>query len=134
MGTSVIVPIAVVVVLPVLIVWLVNRTYINRENRRTEIMLEALKQGANIDVDKLADFIARDRRTPRELRNLRLLRGSVFTLIGVAFAIVALVIGMNGGADVEDLLGILVISAVCLAVGIGYLIVFFVSGRDAENE
>lgn len=127
-------PIAVVVVLPVLIVWLLSRVNINRENRRTEVMLEAIKQGTEVDADRLAEFFARDRRSPRELLNLRLLRGSIFTLIGVAFAIVAAVIAASGGYDPDDLFGILVLGAVSLAVGIAYLIVFFFSRHEAEND
>lgn len=55
-GTAVIVPIAVVVVLPVLIVWLIARVKINNDNRRSEALLEAIRQGSNVDADRLAKF------------------------------------------------------------------------------
>ena len=45
---AILVPIAVCVVLPVMIVWLINRTRQNETNRRTEIMLKAIEAGATI--------------------------------------------------------------------------------------
>lgn len=131
---EIILPIAVVVVLPVLIVWLISRVNINRENRRSEVLLEAIKKGADVDAGRLADFFARDSRAPGELRNLRLLRGCIFTLIGVALGVVELIITNSGGFDTDDIMGIGVLGAVSLAVGISYLIVFKFSGSKEEKQ
>lgn len=126
-GTAVIVPIAVVVVLPVLIVWLIARVKINNDNRRSEALLEAIRQGSNVDADRLAKFFSRENRTPAELLNLRLLRGSIFTLLGVAFCVVSIVTDYVGIAGSDGILGFAVTSAVAFAIGVGYLIVYFVS-------
>ena len=126
-GTAVIVPIAVVVVLPVLIVWLIARVKINNDNRRSEALLEAIRQGSNVDVDRLAKFFSRENRTPAELLNLRLLRGSIFTLLGAALCVVSIVTDYVGIAGSDGILGFAVISAVAFAIGVGYLIVYFVS-------
>lgn len=48
---EILVPIGICVVLPVMIVWLVNRTRQNETNRKTEIMLRAIESGATIDAE-----------------------------------------------------------------------------------
>ena len=48
---EILVPIAICVVLPVMIVWLINRTRQNETNRKTEIMLKAIESGATIDAN-----------------------------------------------------------------------------------
>lgn len=125
--TEAIVSIVAVVVLPALIVWLITRVRINSENRRSEVLLEAMRQGSTIDTDRLSEFFARENRTSAELLNLRLLRGCIFTLLGVAFGIIVMVMAICGSADMDDILGPAVISAIALAIGLGYLIVYFVS-------
>ena len=42
------IPLGICVVLPVMIVWLVNRTRQNETNRKTEIMLKAIEAGATL--------------------------------------------------------------------------------------
>ena len=122
--TGMIVSIFICVVLPVAIVWIVFSASRNSENKRAEVLLKAIEHNANLDADKLAEALAKKPKTPRERQLGRLLRGSIFTLLGIAFAIVASVI------DDPD---VFVISAVCGAVGIAFLIVYFV-GRKAYKE
>ena len=133
-GTAVIVPIAVVVVLPVLIVWLIARVKINNDNRRSEALLEAIRQGSNVDADRLTKFFSRENRTPAELLNLRLLRGSIFTLLGVALCVVSIVTDYVGIAGSDGILGFAVTSAVAFAIGVGYLIVYFVSRPKRTSD
>ena len=45
------IPISICVVLPILIVWLIGRVKQNETNRKAEIMLKALDNGAKIDTD-----------------------------------------------------------------------------------
>ena len=45
------IPISICVVLPALIVWLIGRVKQNETNRKAEIMLKALDNGAKIDTD-----------------------------------------------------------------------------------
>ena len=46
---NILVPIAICVVLPVLIVWLIGRVRQNETNRKAEIMLKAIENGQSID-------------------------------------------------------------------------------------
>lgn len=47
----------VFVALPVLIVWLVNRTRQNETNRKTELLLKAMESGTPIDPNLLASTL-----------------------------------------------------------------------------
>ncbi len=121
------VPLGICVALPVLIVWLCTRAVINSENRKADVLVEAIRNNAGVDTDKIAQALGRQRTTPRELLNLRLLRGAVSSLIGVVF-IIATIILVSGGYGIAELFGLpLIVGGVFLAVGIGYLIVYFVS-------
>ena len=72
---SIIVPIGICVVLPVLIVWFVTRARINRDNRRTELLLEAIRRNDHIDPEVLADALSKPECTERDRQHSRLLRG-----------------------------------------------------------
>lgn len=132
------VPLGICVALPVLVVWLSTRSDINKENRNAEVLIEAIRNNAGVDTDRLAEALSgrNKSKTPLELLNLRLLRGSIFSLIGLVF-IIATIILVNGGYDL-DLFGLplivgglpLIVGGVFLAVGIGYLIVYFVSKKQ----
>ena len=129
------VPLGICVALPVLIVWLSTRSVINKENRNAEVLIEAIRNNAGVDTDRLAEALSgrNKSKTPLELLNLRLLRGSIFSLIGLVF-IIATIILVNGGYDL-DLFGLpLIVGGVFLAVGIGYLIVYFVSKKQISDK
>ena len=124
---QILVPLGVCVALPVLIIWLVSRASINRDNKRTELLMEALRQKANVDTDKLAEALKKPEKTPEQLLTLRLLRGCIFSLIGVALVIFGIMYSVNGEGEwgVPD--ETLVLGGISLAVGISYLIVYLVS-------
>lgn len=124
------VPLGICVVLPVLVVWLFTRAVINKENRNAEVLIEAIRNNAGVDTDRLAQALGRQNKSPRELLNLRLLRGAIFSLIGLVF-IIATIILVSGGYGMSEIFGLpLIVGGVFLAVGIGYLIVYFVSKKQ----
>lgn len=124
------VPLGICVVLPVLVVWLFTRAVINKENRNADVLIEAIRNNAGVDTDKLAQALGRQSKSPRELLNLRLLRGAIFSLIGVVF-VIATIILVSGGYGMSEIFGLpLIVGGVFLAVGIGYLIVYFVSKKQ----
>lgn len=133
MTEDIIIVIGVCVILPVMIMWIIYRAIINSDNQRAAVLMEAIKSNNTIDADRLAEALSKPRRTPRELLNLRLLRGCIFTLVGVATAvslILLIVDGSNGWLNAW----LLIISGTLLAVGISYLIVYFVTRKQIENN
>ncbi len=132
---DILVPIAVCVALPVLIVWLVSRTRQNETNRKTEIMLKAIESGAAIDVDFFK--AKQEGMTIKERLLKRLTTGCVFTLLGIALLIIGAVNGRmclemitsNDSSSVPMIFG-----GAFLAVGIAFLVVFFVGKRMMAKE
>ena len=125
----------VCVVLPVLIVFIVFRAAMNSDNKRAEILIKAIEQNGDVDADRLAQALEKPRKSPREVLNLRLLRGCIFSLIGLFFAVIGLVSWAQGtefGADPVTIP--LLFGGALLAIGISYLIVFFVTRRQVEGS
>lgn len=133
---QILVPIFVCVVLPVLIVLIVFRAAMNSDNKRAEILIKAIEHNGDIDADRLAKALEKPRKTPREILNLRLLRGCVFSLIGLFFIVIGLVSFGQGTEFAADQVTVpLLFGGALLAVGISYLIVFFVTrGQVAGPE
>lgn len=133
---QILVPIFVCVVLPVLIVLIVFRAAMNSDNKRAEILIKAIEHNGDIDADRLAKALEKPRKTPREILNLRLLRGCVFSLIGLFFIVIGLVSFGQGTEFAADQVTVPLLSGgALLAVGISYLIVFFVTrGQVAGPE
>lgn len=127
---EIMVPIGVCVALPVLIVWLVMRAATNADNKRAEVLLAAIKSNASIDADKLAEAMAKPRKTPREILNKRLLRGVMFSLMGIVLGIIDMTALVTNGSNETF---VAVIAGLLLSVGISYLVVYFATRRSVEE-
>ena len=135
---EILIPIGICVVLPVMIVWLINRTRQNETNRKTEIMLKAIEAGATIDADFFkAQQEQKGPRTIKERLLRRLTSGCVFTLMGVAFALIGLVnrsmmtdIPMSNDAFTMPC----ILGGIFFSIGVALLIVFFVGKKMLAKE
>ena len=132
---SILVPIFICVVLPVAIVLIVYLASMNSDNKRASILIKAIESGNGIDADKLAEALRKPQKSAREVLNLRLLRGCICTFLGLCLVIVAIV-NMCGGADFssDPVTVPLVFSTIPLAVGLGYLVVYFVTRKQVDNK
>lgn len=131
--TAILVPIFICVVLPVSIVLIIFLTSMNSDNKRAAVLIKAIEANNGIDADRLAEALSKPRRTPRELLNIRLLRGCLFTLLGVASAVVAVILATSyPGMKFENIA--MPVAGVSLSIGISYLIVYFVTRRQIDNE
>ena len=135
---KILVPIATFVVLPVMIVWLINRTRQNETNRKTEIMLKAIESGATIDADFFkAQQEQKGPRTIKERLLRRLTGGCVFTLMGVAFAVIGLV-NRSMMADIhmsnDTFTMPCILGGIFFSIGVAHLIVFFVGKKMLAKE
>ena len=131
---DILIPIGICVVLPVMIVWLINRTRQNETNRKTEIMLKAIESGATID----ADFFKaqQDHKAPKTMKEKllnRLTAGLVCTFIGIAFMVVCFMLEAKLGWN-SDANFILTFGAVSIAIGISFLLTFFVGKKMLAKE
>lgn len=135
----ILVPIFVCVVLPVAVVLIISLQKRNSDNKRAEILIKAIEANKEIDVDRLTEAMSRPKtgKSPREIRNRRLLFGCMFTLLGILFVGVGLLAWRNGLLfDNDNVMGPTMTGCVSLAVGISFLIVYYATRnrKDPENR
>ena len=130
---EILVPIGICVILPLGIFWLYYRAQMNKENKRTEIIMKALESNSNIDTDSLVKALENTSKTPQGIRYARLQRGCQYTLLGIALCVVFLI---SNGMEIDSDMAFLMIfaGAASIAVGISYLIVYFVSGKSSTDN
>ena len=125
---NILLPIAICVVLPVLIVWIVGRVRQNETNRKTEIMLKAIENGQTIDP---ALFKTHKKKHSVKQDLLEKLNGACITsLMGAAFLVLYLVQG--DGSIFGNYLPYA--AAAMLAVGIGLFISYFTGKKMLAKE
>lgn len=131
---SILVPIFVCVVLPVAIVGIYYWSQVNAENKRAEILMKAIEANCGPDADKLAEALQKPRKTAREILNLRLLRGCMFTFVGLGLCIVGIVSACMGTEFASDPVMVpLVFGGASLAIGLSYLVVYFVTRKQVKD-
>lgn len=130
---EILVPIGICVILPLGIIWLYYRAQMNKENKRTEIIMKALDSNSNLDTDSLVKALENTSKTPQGIRYARLLRGCQYTLLGIALCLVCYL--SNGMAINSDMAFLMIFAgAASIAVGISYLIVYLVSGKSSTDN
>lgn len=126
---ALLIPIFVCVVLPVAIVYIVFRASTNRENKRAEIIMKAIEANNDMDINNIVSSLQKPKKNARDVLYQRLLCGCVFTFTGIAL----LVFGIYANYSFPELnyqsIAFLV-CAVCMAIGIGYLVTYFVTRKQ----
>lgn len=125
---QILVPIGVAVVLPVAIVAIVFRSALASERNRKEIVLAVLEKNPDIDVEQLMKNLKKSEKLIKEKLLARLERGCLCCLMGVAFMLLYFFLGVQS----EDL--IVVVGAALIAIGIAFLISYFVGRRMLAKE
>lgn len=125
---QILVPIGVAVVLPIAIVAIVFRSALASERNRKEIVLAVLEKNPDIDVEQLMKNLKKSEKLIKEKLLARLERGCLSCLMGVAFMVLYFFLGVQG----EDF--IVVVGAALIAIGIAFLISYFVGRRMLAKE
>ncbi len=125
---QILVPIGVAVVLPIAIVAIVFRSALASERNRKEIVLAVLEKNPDIDVEQLMKNLKKSEKLIKEKLLARLERGCLCCLMGVAFMLLYFFLGVQG----EDL--IVVVGAALIAIGIAFLVSYFVGRRMLAKE
>ena len=128
------VPIAICVVLPVMIVWLTTRGKINADKLRAQIILEAIRNNPNVNPKELAEMFKPATKSEKEILNKRLQRGTVCSFLGLGGIIGSLLISYFGFFTSEDLMVAIFLSVIVLAVGVGALVTFFYQRKQIVNN
>ena len=122
------IPLGVAVVLPVAIVAIVFKSALASDRNRKEIILAALEKNPNLDVEDLVKRMKKSNKLIKEKLLARLERGCLCCLMGVAFMLLYFFLGVQS----EDL--IVVVGAALIAIGIAFLISYFVGRRMLAQE
>ena len=125
---QILVPIGVAVVLPIAIVAIVFRSALASDRNRKEIILAALEKNPNLDVEDLVKRMKKSNKLIKEKLLARLERGCACCLMGVAFMVLYFFLGVQG----EDF--ITVVGAALIAIGIAFLVSYFVGRRMLAKE
>ena len=121
-------PVAVCVILPVLIVYIVGRVRRNETDRKAEIMIKALETGATLDPN-FFKTAKKKKSVKQEL--LEKLNGALITgLMGLAF----LLLYFLGATDTSFGRFLPFAGAMMLAVGIGLFVSYYVGKKMLAGE
>lgn len=122
--------IGICVVLPIIVVFLNNRTSQNETNKKTEVLLKSIEAGAKIDPEYFKPQLKE--KSLKEKLLGRLTGACVVSAIGLAICIATALIGNLGGG--AYILEFIVIGAIALAVGIALFISYFIGKRILADE
>lgn len=129
---AILVPIAICVVLPVALAWLYFSQKKKQDSLRAEVMLEAIRQGKDVDLDALAKSLSDATTKKKSLRKSlmnKLLWGCICSMGGLVL-LISCIFNAFGESDSD----ILVAGAIVMAVGISFLIVYFVGHKNLVAE
>ena len=129
-------PIFVMVVLPVMVVWLVTRARLKKNEQKMAVLVKAIENGVDIDPALLVSETEGGRNTKMKLVR-KLTTGVICAIIGLAVLICTQLDAFEGVAGIEMLY---IIGGVLIAVGAAYILAFFVGRKylapeiDAEEK
>ena len=128
------IPICICVVLPSLIIWLIGRVKQNETNRKAEIMLKALDNGAKIDSDFFKS--SSGNKTIKERLLGRLTGACVTGLIGIAVLAVAIYMRctLDWAKNDDVVITITMLGGILFAVGVALFIVYFSGKKMLAKE
>ncbi len=124
--------IGVCVIMPIIVVWLNNRTSQNETNKKTEILLKSIESGASIDPEFLKS--QHKEKSLKEKLLGRLTGACIVTAVGIYLCIAILVLSLVGYTDSFIITNFTIFGCVAIAVGIGLFISYFVGKRMMANE
>ena len=127
---ALLIPICICVVLPVMVVWLVTRARIKKNEQKMAVLVKAIENGVEIDPELLVSETESSRNTKMKLIK-KLTAGIVCLIIGIALLVCPSHEAFDGVAGLEMLY---VIGGVMIAVGIAYIVTFFVGRKYLAPE
>lgn len=123
-------PIFVMVVLPVMVVWLVTRARLKKNEQKMAVLVKAIENGVDIDPALLVSETEGGRNTKMKLVS-KLTTGVICAIIGLAVLICTQLDAFEGVAGIEMLY---IIGGVLIAVGAAYILAFFVGRKYLAPE
>ena len=130
-------PFAIGCVLPIMIVWLNSRRRILEDKSRTQIIMALIEKNPNLDIEETLKKFTPTQKKPKLLKEKllnKLLWGCITSLFGVGLAIFCLCTSYAGGMTASNLAFSGFMSAIMIAVGIAFLINYFIGKKMLAKE
>lgn len=124
---DILVSLGVVVALPVLIVAIIFRSVMAADRNRKEIILAALEKNPNLNVEDLVKRMNKSEKLIKEKLLANLQHGCLCCLMGVAFVLLYFFLSVQNEI-------LIIAGTVLIAVGIAFLVSYFVGRRMLEKE
>ncbi len=127
---ALLIPICICVVLPVMVVWLVTRARIKKNEQKMAVLVKAIENGVDIDPELLISETESSRNTKMRLIK-KLTTGIICSMIGVALFVCPSIDAFEGVAGLQMLY---IIGGVMVAIGVAYMVAFFVGRKYLAPE
>ena len=131
---GILVPIACGCVLPIVGYWLYVREQMNESKNRTQIVLAAIEKNPDMDIEELMKKISPKKKLLKEKLLTKLLWGGITALLGLGLLGFCAWWGWFGGMPSDSLSFFSLIGAVLLAIGIAFLVNYFIGKKMLARE
>lgn len=128
------VPIGICVVLPIIVVRLITRERINRDNMRKDIILAAMEKNTDIDVEEMMKKLNGPKKLLKEKLMTKLLFGSVLVCFSILVYVAMIVYMCLFEFDKSMFIALSFAGVPSLAIGIAFLINYFIGKKMLTNE
>ena len=120
--------------LPILIAAFIYRHKMNETNKRAEIVLKALEKNPDEVPEELLKSLNTPQKPLKERLLGKLLCGLALTIVGVAIVVIEFATHLSTNEWFSDDRNLMVLGAALFAVGVAFLIYFFVARRTMQHE
>ena len=121
-------------IVPIFYMWQSARRRMNETETRKQIVLAAIEKNKETDVEDLLKKMAPKQKLLKEKLLAKLLWGCIFSLIGFIIFGCGLWIDWCGGSDPDEIHFLYFCGGVLFAIGIGFLIYYFVGKKMLAKE
>ena len=131
------VPIAIVVVLPIIMAWLSYHNKQHETDKRSEIVTAIIEKNPDIDVQEFLDKLNPPKESYKEkmlkIMHYEVLWGTICTIGGIATILVTITLSTLQGFDSSVIPLCSIFGVVPLAVGCGLLVAYNNAKKTLEN-
>ena len=131
---GIVVPVACGCVLPIVVIWLSVREKMNETNKRTQIALAAIEKNPELDLEDLLRKISPKQKLLKEKLLRKLLWGCLTSMMGRGLIGFGVFLGIKNMGGDDDPLTSVCFGLMLLAIGIAFLISYFVGRKLLARE
>ena len=131
---GIVVPVACGCVLPIVVIWLSVREKMNETKKRTQIALAAIEKNPELDLEDLLRKISPKQKLLKEKLLRKLLWGCLTSMMGLGLIGFGVFLGIKNMGGDDDPLTSVCFGLMLLAIGIAFLISYFVGRKLLARE